>query len=237
MSSRSTRVATAFALQVAKGADGTMCGACVAALGVSGAGITLMSRDRSGPVCSSNPRAAALEDLQFTLGEGPCRDAFASGLRVSTPHLDAAAAARWPAFVDQASQSGVGAFFAFPLGSPVARIGVLTIYQDLPGDLSESQNEDSTEIVEVLTETMLTIQGDSDTLAPALHEGFAHRAEVHQATGMVSAQLEIKPADALALIRAHAYAHDRPIGDVAADIVGRTLRLSGAHHDKGTDDG
>ena len=51
------------------------------------------------------------------------------------------------------------------------------------------------------------------------------RTEIHQATGMVSAQLEVSAADALVRLRAHAYAEGRTLSDVAADVLGRRLRL------------
>jgi len=48
---------------------------------------------------------------------------------------------------------------------------------------------------------------------------------VHQATGMISVQLEVSLAEALVRLRAHAYANDRPLNEVAADVVARRLRL------------
>ena len=51
------------------------------------------------------------------------------------------------------------------------------------------------------------------------------RAEVSQATGMLVAQLEIEPAEALVRLRAHAYATGRSATDVARDILDRRLKL------------
>ena len=51
------------------------------------------------------------------------------------------------------------------------------------------------------------------------------RAEVSQATGMLVAQLEIEPAEALVRLRAHAYSTGRSATDVARDILDRKLRL------------
>jgi hypothetical protein len=57
------------------------------------------------------------------------------------------------------------------------------------------------------------------------------RAGIHQATGMVTAQLKVSPADALDLLRAHAYAHDLSLAEVAEQIVHRRLNFS--THDEG----
>ncbi len=74
---------------------------------------------------------------------------------------------------------------------------------------------------------MLEIQArnDTDVLAPVLDDAASHRAEVHQASGMVAVQLGVPVVDAAARLRAHAYAADRSVVDVARDIVERRLRL------------
>ena len=196
-------------------------------LAVSGAGITLMGGEQAGPICVSDSSIAELEDLQFTIGQGPCRDAYRSGQSVHAPRLDESAFVRWPPFVDLARASGIGAVFAYPLLASGANVGVLTLYQQAEGELSEAQQDDSLAITRVLTETVLSLQegAPAGVLAPELDVAVAYRAEIHQASGMVAVQLQIHPSDALVRIRGHAFAHDLPVGVVAADIVARRLRL------------
>ncbi len=171
---------------------------------------------------------AALEDLQFTMGVGPCQDAFQSGRPVHAPRLDLEDVARWPAFVDMARDTGIGAVFAYPLAANGAKIGVMTLYQEREGSLTASQHDDSIAIAKILTETVLSLQdaAPEGTLAEGLEDAVAYRAEIHQASGMVSIQLCIPVAEALVRIRAHAFANGQPVGEVAADIVGRRLRLA-----------
>jgi len=61
-----------------------------------------------------------------------------------------------------------------------------------------------------------------------------HRAEIDQATGMLTVQLGVPAAEAFARLRAYAYARDRRLADVAGDIVARRLRL---HRDQSQDGG
>jgi hypothetical protein len=222
------RIAVAFAREAVKSPRARLCSACVDVLDVTGAGITIMGGGQAGPICVSNPRMAALEDLQYTTGEGPCQDAFKSNTFVHAPRLDFSAATRWPSFVDLAHSTGVGAVFAYPLSTNGAKIGVLTLYQDQAGDLSAMQHEDSIAMVEVLTETVLSLQdaAPAGVLAPHLDDVVGYRAELHQASGMVSVQLQIPVAEALLRIRAHAFASGRQLGVVAGDIVARRLRLT-----------
>ena len=234
---QSLRIAVAFAREAAKSPEARLCSACVDLLDVTGAGITIMGGGQAGPVCVSHPRMAALEDLQYAIGEGPCHDAFTSNTFVHAPRLDGPASAMWPAFVHLAQSTGVGAVFAYPLSSKGAKIGVLTLYQDSAGELSVTQHEDSIAMVEVLTETVLSLQdaAPAGTLAPDLDDVVAYRAQVHQASGMVSVQLQIPVAEALLRIRAHAFAAGRPVGVVAGDIVARRLRLADDRDDRPDD--
>jgi GAF domain-containing protein len=201
---------------------------CVDVLAVTGAGITVMGGRQTGPVCVSSQRMAALEELQFTMGEGPCQDAFRSGRPVHAPRLDVSVFARWPSFVDVAHAAGIGAVFAYPLSVDGAKVGVLTLYQDDEGELTAAQHDDSIALAEVLTETVLSLQdaAPAGALASGLEEAVAYRAEIHQASGMVSMQLRIPVAEADLRVRAHAFANGQPVAVVAADIVARRLRLT-----------
>ena len=226
VSERATRVAVAFA-RAAMLPTGGWCSACVELLEVSGAGITVLNGDRSGPLCVSDRRMAALEDLQYTTGEGPCRDAFELRQPVFVEQLDEGASTRWPAFIDLAVTAGIGSVFAYPLSTNGATVGVLTLYQDERGPLNTEQHADSLVVAEVLTQTVLSLDASSaNGLGGSLDDAVAYRAQIHQASGMVAVQLGVPTWDALARIRAHAFASGVPITVVAADVVGRRLRFN-----------
>ncbi|MDQ7810735.1 GAF domain-containing protein [Amycolatopsis sp. A133] len=82
--------------------------------------------------------SAGLEDLQLTVGEGPCLDAFASGGPVLIADL-AAATARWPAFTPAACELGAAAVFSVPLQIGVVRLGSLDLYRETPGPPHQSR--------------------------------------------------------------------------------------------------
>ncbi|HSM67672.1 MAG TPA: GAF and ANTAR domain-containing protein [Ilumatobacteraceae bacterium] len=224
---QSTRLAVAFARETARSATGRLCTACVELLGVTGAGITIMGGDQAGPICVSGPNVAALEDEQYTIGQGPCRDAFDTGVSVHAPIFDTETSTRWPTFVALARDCGIGAVFAYPLSAAGATVGVLTLYQHSEGALSSAQCDDSLALVVVLTETVLSLQADAPpgTLAPVLDDAVQYRAQIHQASGMVAIQLGVPADEALLRIRAHAFANDQTIAETAALIVARRLRL------------
>jgi hypothetical protein len=70
-----------------------------------------------------------------------------------------------------------------------------------------------------------TENGDGAGLDGQAPDLALHRAEIDQATGMLTVQLDVPAAEAFVRLRAYAYAKDRRLADVAGDIVARRLRL------------
>jgi hypothetical protein len=189
----------------------------------------------------TDPVSEQLAELQLTLGEGPCHDVLASARPVLAGDLgDAESARRWPAFTPAACQLGAGAVFALPLIVGAIRAGVLGLYRGAPGPLSGRQFGDLLILADAATVMLLgsehagTENGDGAALDGQAPDLALHRAEIDQATGMLTVQLGVPVAEAFARLRAYAYSQDRRLADVAGDIVARRLRLG---RDPGHDGG
>src|SRR5215218_6283820 len=217
----SRRVAEILRAAWAESPDGTglsasLAAACVRSLPVSGVGLALMTDEGpAGIVAATDGAARELEELQFTLGEGPCVDASQTGRPVLQPDLARTAPLRWPAFAGGALQAGIRAVFAFPLRVGAIRVGVLDLYRDSAGPLSQAELTDALFFADAATLVLLHAQAGSPVQGgiPIVDD----RAEVHQATGVVSVQAEVTLAEALVLLRARAFAEGRPLGDVARE--------------------
>jgi hypothetical protein len=172
--------------------------------------------------------SVALETQQFTLGEGPGIDAATSGVPVLVPDL-AAGAARWPVFAPAAAELGVHAVFALPLRIGMISVGTLLAQRAAPGPLVGGRLTDALALADAVTTVLLHRQSaEADHLdhpPPGWVQPVIYRAEVHQATGMVSVQLGVSMAEALVRLRAHAWTNDHLLADVAADVVARRLRF------------
>lgn len=209
---------------------------CLTSLGVSGVGLAVMSSPAGGaPVAggvlaATTGPAVAMEELQFSSGEGPCMDASASGRPVLVADLVGEAGGRWPVFGPGAAAAGVAAAFTFPLRVGAIAIGVLDLYRDTTGPLSPAQVTEALAYADAAVAVLLHLQDSTTGEGPlATTPG---RAVVHQAVGMISVQLASSLAEALVRLRAHAYAADRPVVDVATDVVRRRLRFD--HSEVGT---
>ncbi len=207
---------------------GALCAACAATLPVTGVGLALM--DRQGPaglVAVTDGVVTVMEELQFSLGEGPCLDSSRLGRPVLQPELRVTGPERWPGFGRAAVESGIEAIFAFPLQVGGSRLGVLGLYRDTPGPLSPDALGEALNFADAAVQVLLHLQ-DQMPLGSDLHPDLAgvnSRVEVHQATGMVAVQACVGVPEALLLLRAHAYAEQRSILATAHDVVTRTLRF------------
>ena len=212
-----------------------LCSAAVKALPMWGAGLSLMSEAGvRGVAAASDPASERVDELQFALGEGPCMDAFTSRRPVLEPDLDSGGKSRWPVYSAAAHAEGVRAAFSFPLQIGASRLGVLDLYRDVPGSLSAEELAQALTFADVATSMLLDGQEQAPPGAAAsgLAEVLEYRFELYQAQGMVMVQLGVTLVEALAVLRAYAYSHDRDLADVARDVVSQGLRLD---QDRGDD--
>ena len=204
-----------------------ICRACAAGLDVDGAAISIhTASDTRQTLAATDKTATVLEELQFTLNEGACVEAATTGNPVLVPDLlHSTEVERWPVFAAAvAERTQVRALFAIPLQWGAVNLGVLDLYRRAPGRLDDTRQRDALDAADIATVMLLGRVTDPDGQAGDRPDGTAlSRPEIHQATGMVLAQLDTTAPDALARLRGHAFAHDRLLIDVARDVVTRRL--------------
>jgi hypothetical protein len=205
-----------------------ICVAAVGLLGLNGCGICLMVDGRlEGSAGVSDPAIAAIQELQLELGEGPSTDAWERDEPVGEADLANPAVQRWPVFSQSAVDAGVRAVFAFPLHQGAIRIGVLVLYRGRAGMLSGEEWARGVVLADVASQIVLALQAGAPE--GQVHELLAgepaHWAEVHQATGMISAQLDVGVDEAFVRLLARVFAAQQPLCDVARNVVARRLRL------------
>ena len=207
-----------------------ICRACVDGLDVDGAAISLLTAGAARQtLAATDATAELLEDLQFTFNEGACMEAARTGNPVLVGDLrHSGEVERWPMFAAAVlERSAVRAVFALPLQWGAVNLGVLDLYRLQPGALDDAQLRDAIAAADAAALMMLGLRTDPDQGGVDwLDHAVAHRAEIHQAAGMVSVQLDVTVAEALARMRAHAFVHDRLLIDVACDVVARRLMFT-----------
>ena len=207
-----------------------ICRACVDGLDVDGAAISLLTGSVARhTLATTDATAELLEDLQFTLTEGACMEAARTGSPVLVPDLrQGVEIARWPVFAAAVMErSPVRALFALPLQWGAVNLGVLDLYRLRARGLDDEQLQDALSSADTAALMMLGLRTDPDRDGfDWLDHAVAHRAEVHQAVGMVSVQMDVSAPEALARVRAHAFVHNQLLIDVARDVVARRLAFT-----------
>lgn len=207
---------------------------CVDVTGVTGAGVMLMTDDvPRGSVITTDAVSTLIEDLQFTLGEGPCVDAYRQDRPVLEPDLTRPTTPRWVAFTPPAVRAGARAVFGFPLQVGTVRLGALNLYCDHPHALSDDQFADALVMADLTAQALLIMQTHAPPgqIAAELDAGSDLRIIVHQASGMVAAQLGVGVAQALIRLRGHAFSEGRRLDDIARDVIDRRLRFTPESND------
>ena len=222
------------------GAANQLCLASVELFGVDGAAMSVIYDGHSrGTFGSSNETSRRLDEYQFTFGEGPCLDAVATHEAVMVPDLDSPHERRWPGFAGAVLDEGVRGVFALPIMVTSVCVGALDLFRTTPGPLEGDQLAGAALAARLASLSLLNLIADS-TSGPGHHkdadltaggeDAFGlladmDRIEVYQATGMLIAQLEVGPAEALVRLRAHAIATNQTARHVALAILRRTLKL------------
>jgi len=219
------------ALAARQGSAPTPAGLCVAfaeILAATSASIVLMAENGTpGATYTSSELAAKLEELQFTLGVGPGPDAFRRGVPIIESDLVARPPPAWIGFNGLAVEDGTRAVFAFPLQVGAARIGTLTLYRDSPAPLEDDIYADALVMADIATLAFLAMQVrvPDGALPDELSDDGAYGAEIHQASGMVSVQLDINVGEALLRLRARAVADSTSLAQLAAAVISREIRF------------
>ncbi|MET0448807.1 MAG: GAF and ANTAR domain-containing protein [Aeromicrobium sp.] len=199
----------------------SLCDAARDVLGADGASLTMdLSLGTRVSISSIDASTARLEQLEDIVCEGPGRSASHGG-EIFVATVGAHSLQQWPHLSDLAVQYGLtGTFWAVPMQPARVVIGVLMLHR------AEGWLTEELETVQLVANAIGTaLLRDPSLLTPdqAVTGSWAERSRIYQATGMVTAQLNISPDDAAALLRAHAYSGSQTLLEVALAVIERRL--------------
>jgi hypothetical protein len=215
---------------------------CLQTMPVDAGAIAVMTPGgHRGTAYATDAAVSDIEELQFTIGEGPGVDAFLQRRAVLVndlaDHRDSETA--WSGYGSAALELDYRAVFAFPLRIGSIGLGTLTLYAHEPVELSAEDVARVTRFADAAAICLLDLvakDGDPPSIATGMPTAIVganapsdepyFRSVVHQASGMIMIQLGIEIAEALSRLRAYAFAEGRSVTDVAREVVARKLRFS-----------
>ena len=203
--------------------------ACMEVFAVDGAGLSL-TQDLRVPLGATSGHVACAESLQTTLGEGPCLSASAldQPLVADSDLLQA----RWPLFRRElVQQTPFRSVATVPLRLPEdrRRLGAVDLYSTDPGaGTLRDVDGDWSEIADLMTALLVSdprsllepVEAGSAERSPSYHR----RMDVWMAVGMVIGLTRMTNADALAVLRAHAFANGLSLDELAQSLITGTIR-------------
>jgi GAF domain len=223
---------------------GEICDTAMSRAKADGAALAVLSRSASSRelIYATDILAQQLDELQYTIGEGPCFDAYLDDKPQFHPELtDGGKPSRWPTFAADATELGAHALFAFPVPDGKRPMGVLELYRRRAGHLGAAESAAVVSCTAMIAKRLLanweehlgrfgSVEEAIDAAAtngvvPTEDANPFTRTQIHVAGGMVAVQLDIDPDEGVDRLRAYAYACGRRISAVAADIVARRLTL------------
>lgn len=198
---------------------------------ISGASVsTLGDLLGSETVSASDDVAARLDEIQFDLGEGPCWDAMNLAHPVLEPHFRAREGRRWPAFSAALLEHEVVSLFAFPVVVGPLRIGAVDLYSDRAIEFGHVESRRAGTMADAVGRHLLRhALGAMEREYEEVGNAFSRRL-IHQATGMVIAQLRISAEDAQLIIQGRAFATGESMMSVAQQITEARLAFVRGEH-------
>jgi hypothetical protein len=216
-------------LRRASSTGGDLARPLLGALPVTGLSIATMGDLLpTGTVAATDDQAARLDELQFDLGEGPCWDAVAARRPVLEPDVAGSPVRVWPAFSRALADEPIGALFAFPLLLGPLALGAMDLWCDHAHDLSDEHALRASALAREVSRHLLrdAVREIADEQHDdAVTDRFSRR-HVHQATGMVLAQVGVSPEDAELLLQGHAFATGTSMREVADDVLAGRLSFA-----------
>src|SRR6266566_1952525 len=194
---------------------------CVELLDVDAAGLLLADhRGALQVIATSNEQVRLLELFQLQSDEGPCLDAFGTGIAISQSDL-AAGAAQWPRFAAAATGAGFGAVDALPMRLRSELIGALNLFRIEPGELDPTAMRTAKALVDVATIGLLQARSirNQEILTEQLQTALNSRVIIEQAKGLVAERYGMDMEGAFAALRGYARSHNLKLSDVARSVI------------------
>lgn len=198
--------------------------------GAEGAGLTLLESDRVDTKVSTADFVTAVDDIQYSLGQGPCLSAAAEGVTVQSPALGADS--RWPDFGVRAAALGVHSALSIPLTTSTGVVGALNIYAHPTHAFSEQSAEMGHlfAVPAAIAVQNAHVLAQAVRLAEQLQHALAGRSIIDQAIGILMSRSGYTAEQALNQLRTLSITHHHKLHHVAERLVDEAVRRARARH-------
>jgi GAF domain-containing protein len=204
--------------------------------GAEGAGLTLLETDRQQTVVATADFVREVDDIQYSLGEGPCVSAVAEGFTVISGNLGGEP--QWPRFGPRVGRLGVHSALSLPLLLPDRVVGALNVY-------AHGRNAFAARAVRLgeafAPEAAVSVSNaqmlaQAERLVGQLQAALTSRAVIDQALGVVMSRTGVTAAEALTRLKLLSQSQSVKLSEVAHTLLGEATRRARARHHEGATD-
>lgn len=198
--------------------------------GADGAGVTLLHDDRADTVVASTDFVRDVDDIQYSIEEGPCITAARTGVTVRSGSLGAET--RWPAFGSRVGRLGVHSVLSLPLRTPDGVVGAMNVY----ARAKNAFDEHAEQLGEYFAgPAAISVQNaralaSAVLLAQRLEKALTNRAVIDHAIGILISRSGYSQAEAFNALRTISQQDNRKLNDVARSLVDDAGRRARARH-------
>lgn len=198
---------------------------CIELFDAGEAGVMLADAEGHMQLAASSSHAMhLLELLEIQHDEGPCPDAYRTGIVVHCTDLRDATT-RWPIFAPEALDAGFLCAHAVPMRLRDDTIGALNLLGRAPGPLPPDDILAAQALADVATIGILHHRAsrEQQLLTDQLQYALDSRIVIEQAKGVISHYLDVDMDDAFAVLRRYSRHHNARLVDTAQSVVDRSL--------------
>ncbi len=208
-----TRVAT-LAVQAIPGADG--------------AGLTLLESERANTIVATAAFVSEIDDIQYSLGQGPCISAAANGKTIRSGSLGADG--RWPRFGGRIARLGVHSVLSLPLVVGDSVLGAMNVYahgKNVFDDRAATLGE-MYAVPAAISVQNAQVLAEAQRFVARLETALADRRIIERAIGIMMSRSGGTPDDALDRLRTTSQHEHVKLTDLARTMVDEAVRRANA---------
>jgi GAF domain-containing protein len=178
-------------------------------------------------IASTSEKAQLVELFQLAADQGPCVDAFRSGIPVTVGDIEVASEL-WPQFAEVALKEGFRSVHSTPLRLRGQIIGTMNLFSLHIGELPAEDIAVAQALADVATIGILqerTVRS-ANLVAEQLQHALDSRILIEQAKGVLASSAGMTMDEAFSAMRAYARNGSITLRQVADDVIARRLDLS-----------
>jgi len=198
--------------------------------GAEGAGLTLLEQNRSDTIVATAQFVSEIDDIQYSLGQGPCISAAADGVTVMSGSLGGDK--RWPKFGSKVARLGVHSVVSLPLITEEGLVGAMNVYAHGKNSFTDNAGRigELFAIPAAIAVQNAQVLAQTKRLASQLQTALSARGVVDRALGIMMSRTGGTEAEAMDRMRALSQQRHEKLVHVAGTIVDEAVRRARALH-------